>query len=574
MLKKFLNKIKCLHKNKKEPEFIGPSKEDCFKLIKTEPSEWNKLKSEHTGWIPNLDELNFENIDLFDVDLKNCSLIKADFSKTINLREKNLGGSDLNGAKLPEKFEFTGLKTVTELSVGSSTIFITIIFLCFYCWLTVFSTNDLYLLTNSSKSTLPIINVPLDITGFYIAAPLLLLAFYLYFQFNLRKLWREFSELPAYFPDGKAINQKSYSWLTNDLVINYMRLLKNEDNIFLKLQNKLIIFLVWGIVPITILAIWIKYLISHNLILSSIHSLLLSFCLILGIIFFQNSRLTLQEYTDKSCKICDFKYILSFTLLASFLILIAYINSGEHLYRDRYGYNFYIGYHYKFDPGTEITKKPDDWTDIEKRFDSLPQILAGSRYDPRLDKNINNMLWKIKGIDLSNKNLVGINAINSFLVNANLSNTNLSCSILVGSYFQHANLEKAHFDAAQLWGANFKKAYLDETSLKNAVLRETNFQSSILSNTNFRNADLTDADLQNADLSYADLSAANLSGVNFKDSCLFFTNLSNTILEDTEGLTYEQLLDATIDENTILPVHLLKYRKKLLEISKENAEMH
>lgn len=588
MFKKFLSKFTSTTENHQKPNFEPPSKEDCLKLIKADALEWNKLKQENTEWMPDLDEVNFENANLYDVDLKNCSLKRADLSQIINLQEKSLGGSNLDGAKLPPNFKFGGLDTVKELSMGSSTIFIMIMILCFYCWLTICSTNDLYLLKNSGNSILPIINVPLDIIGFYISAPLLLLAFYVYFQLNLKKLWHEFSELPVYFPDGKSIDQKSYSWLINDLVINYMRLLRNENNVFLSLQNKMVIFLVWGLVPITILAIWGKYLITHDLVLTSFHSILLSFCIMLGVIFFNNARQTLRIYPKQSKNLCTKKCIVGFALFVPFLIFIAFINSSTNLYRDKYGTEFYFGYHYKFDNGTEIAKRPEKWTEIEQKINLLERAPAGSRYDPRADKALDDILEPIKSVDLANKNLVGIAVSNSFLVNSDLSNSNLNDSSLPGGYFQRANLENARFENANLWGANFKNAYLAGANLRKSVLREANLENTELSAADLRGADLTQADLQNANLygtdltdaylSGADLRDANFSGANLQktdlsgaiiENTIFFgTDLRNNDLSSVEGLTYSQINSAIIDEKTKLPDSLSRYKDQLIQSSK------
>lgn len=604
-------------------EFIAPSKDDCLKLIKTAPSEWNKLKSENPDWIPNLDGVDFENINLSGIDLRNCSLKNTDFSKTINLQEKNIGGSDLDEARLPERFEFTGLSTVKEISTGASTIFIMTIVLCFYCWITVVSTNDLSLLTNSGQSILPFINISLPIIGFYLAAPLILLAFYIYFHLNLKKLWYELSELPAYFPDGKSIEQKTYPWLINDFVSNYMCLLRKEKSIFLKLQNKLIVILAWGIVPLTVFIIWGKYLINHEMKLSFVHSVVLSLCLAFGIIFFQNARTTVKCNSDTNKKLCNFKCLFGISLIILFSIFFISVNND-------FGFNVY-----SLDNNAEIIKKPVDWKTMKEDIDKL------KLNDEKFSEKLNDILGPIKisifkkrnfkniraeraflvnadltDADLQNADLDNADIQNATLSNANLTNANLAGADLKNTCFYAANLKNANLDNASLQYArffyeklqnptykvgvenlsigsqintNFESISMQNADLEHAFLKSAQLQDAKLNYSNLQYADLSSADLTYAWLKSVDFQYANLSDAILRDAyldgaqfqhailadadldgaSLYKTNLKDTDLTKTYGLTYDRLRFAIINENTKLPKELLKDRKKLLKIQKK-----
>lgn len=573
------------NKDTKKTEFIAPSKEDCLKLIKTAPLEWNKLKSEHFDWVPNLDNSGFENADLFEVDLRNCSLVKVNLSQTINLHEKSLGGSNLDSAKLPESFEFVGLNTVKELSLSSSTIFIAIVLFCFYCYLTIFSTNNISLLTNSGNSTLPILGFSLDIIGFYIAAPLILLAFYIYFQLNLKKLWFEFSQLPSFFPDGKSLDQKSYSWLINDLIISYVSQLENNNGFLLWLQNLLIKLLIWWLVPITIFGIWRSYLINHDVILSFYHSLILSICIMFGLMFRKNAIITLQGKTDKRSVKDDVILFASIIILTIIFTAAAYFRLSDFFYINKPSNESHIGL--KFEDMAEIVKKPENWDEIERKLDLMPPMDAFEKADIETQRYIDRILGSIKIVNLRNKNLFGMEASNAFFVNADLSGANLENSQLVNSYFQHTKLEDTKFKNAGLSGVSFEGAYILGTNFEKAFLRAADFKNTdvcgdfknaIADHTNFSHSKLTYSDFTDAQLDESDFSNANLELTVFKNASLMYANFKGAEFFDTDfsqanldyaiGLTYEQMRDAIIDEDTVLPSYLLGYRKKLLKNSK------
>jgi hypothetical protein len=77
-----------------------------------------------------------------------------------------------------------------------------------YTCLTIATTTDPLLLTNSISSPLPIIRTEIPIAGFFWVAPLILLSFYLYFHIYLQRLWETLADLPAVFPDGSRLDKR------------------------------------------------------------------------------------------------------------------------------------------------------------------------------------------------------------------------------------------------------------------------------------------------------------------------------------------------------------------------------
>jgi len=65
------------------------------------------------------------------------------------------------------------------------------------------------------------------------------------------------------------------------------------------------------------------------------------------------------------------------------------------------------------------------------------------------------------------------------------------------------------------------------------------------------------ANLSRADFRFVDFTGANLTDTNFKG-----TKLQGAILTDVQGLTWDQLDQAIIDETTILPDYLMAQRPK------------
>jgi uncharacterized protein YjbI with pentapeptide repeats len=71
-----------------------------------------------------------------------------------------------------------------------------------------------------------------------------------------------------------------------------------------------------------------------------------------------------------------------------------------------------------------------------------------------------------------------------------------------------------------------------------------------------RRTDLSHASLRGANLAGADLTHALLRGADLKDAILRGTILRGADLSDVRNLTQEQLSEALVDEETVLPPYL------------------
>ena len=104
----------------------------------------------------------------------------------------------------------------------------------------------------------------------------------------------------------------------------------------------------------------------------------------------------------------------------------------------------------------------------------------------------------LRGANLKEEDLRGVNLRGVDLREVNLSGANLSGTDLRWTDLSGANLS----------GANLREADLTGTDLSGVNLRLANLRWANLSKANLRNADLSGADLRNADLRNTDLSRA------------------------------------------------------------------
>lgn len=463
----------------------------------------------------NLRSANLQRADLTGANLQGANLPRSDLRETIlqdadlnsvkGLQGGQLAGADVSGAKLPEdisKFE-AGLKVVEDASRNARKLFFAMLSACAYALLTIATTTDVLLMTNSRSSPLPIIRTEIPIVWFYIATPLILLCLYFYFHLYMQRLWEGLAELPAIFPDGRPLDKKAYPWLMIGLVRAHVFNLREERPPLSHLQEWISIFLAWIFMPATIICFWLRYLPRQDWFGTGFHIALLVVAVWAGVLFYRLAVGTLgMDENELSLWKKPLKKITTYRRgvlavgigMMGVLLSLGTINgvrSREFRFNDvriwvpyvfeQFGFSPFVNFREK-----EVSTKPSNW----------------------LGK-----LEDIKGAPLRGKSLRYINAYRAFLVNADLQ------------------------------GANLQNADLREAKLQGAFLGKANLQKADLSYANLQKADLSGAKLQGADLSGAKLQGANLSGADLRG----VKNLTVERLSKAKTL-YEAKLDPDLWE--------------------------
>lgn len=122
---------------------------------------------------------------------------------------------------------------------------------------------------------------------------------------------------------------------------------------------------------------------------------------------------------------------------------------------------------------------------------------------------------------------------------------------LAGAVIPFADLSHTN-----LSGAHLEKVNLTDANLTHAVLAHAKLAKAILSKVDLSGADLSHCDLRGADLTEANLSGANLKSANLALAHLEDADLRGADLADAQGVTWDQLLGARVDETLTLPNYL------------------
>jgi uncharacterized protein YjbI with pentapeptide repeats len=517
----------------------------------------------------NLTQANLQDTNLLDCNLREANLQDADLTQAKNLSVKQLVGSTISGAKLPEAIAniIDRLDRVAESSRNARRLFQLMLCGCLYAWLTIATTHDVSLITNSASLTLPIIGAVIPITWFYLVAPLLLFGCYVYFHLHLQRLWEELAFQPAIFPDGKRLDEKAYPWSLNGLVYLYFKRLRNDRPHLSGLQSCISGFLAWGAVPLTLSLFWFRYLTRHDWVWTTFHVILLLASTWAAINFYFLTDATFQGEKNFSWKTALFHVkngqtclaIVGIVLFLVPLYSLGTINCGrsEHLYS-------LLSWKVANIEEMDVSSKPPNWTGKSEDEISL-----------------------VKGAPLKGRNLQRARASRAFLVNADLRDADLEradleWANLERANFRGANLQGASLRGANLKGASFKKANLmkanfEGANLQGADLQATDLQEAVFQRANLQGVNLWKADLQRANLVWANLQeaslvwaklqgvnlkGAHLTGANLKEANLKGAILDGADLRNAISLTKKQIESAHIDDKTKLPDYLQEHFRK------------
>jgi uncharacterized protein YjbI with pentapeptide repeats len=481
--------------------------------------------------------------DLAGRDLKGWDLTKIE-----GLLPDHLAGTILTGARLPPEIaKFEGVGQVKAISAEARKVFIGLLAACVYCWLVIGTTTDLALILNTATTPLPIINTPIPIAGFYVVGAALLAAVYCYLHFYLLRLWRTLATLPAVFPDGVALDDKTDPWLLTNLVRTEFPHLRATAPPLARLENLLTIVLAWWIVPVTLVALWARYLPRHDIVWLVGLAILIAATTLFGRHSFRLAKATLRREPDRGSHADGERGVLGRAVhelgrlrpdkLTVWLTLALAVVS--------------------FSAFVDSPRSPDYWT-IPRALDLVGIRTYANLREAEVAERPEN--WdgdwsKVTRVDLSNRNLVFADATRAFLASADLRGANLTGAILERADLRGAVLyDEDSGRIARLGRANLREAQLQDADLREAQLQGANLnfaqlQGANLSEAQLQGANLSDAQLQDAKLWRTDLRGARLVAV-LQGALLYGAQLQGAFLQGAQlqdaNLRQAQLQDADL----------------------------
>jgi uncharacterized protein YjbI with pentapeptide repeats len=210
-----------------------------------------------------LSEARLVNTKLADAQFEGARLAHADLTGATGLVGGQFARADLTGATLPPGIRFSAFETANEVAEGTGKLFLTALLVCAYSWLTINSTLDAKLLTDTAVSKLPILNAEIPIVNFYVLVPLAMVGVAIVAMLQAQRLWAAVAAAPAVLPDGTAMTDRASTWLIGAWVAE--RLARPAARTALgRWQARVTLLIGWWLAPLTVVWFWERYLHRHD----------------------------------------------------------------------------------------------------------------------------------------------------------------------------------------------------------------------------------------------------------------------------------------------------------------------
>jgi len=481
---------------------------------------------------------NFRDSCLVGANLEAANLEGASLETSMGLVPHQLAGANLHDATLPPHIlQFEALAEFKRASRTVHGFFVAMMSLSAVSWLIIWMTKDFQLLTNSA--ILPFLHSPtaaaaLPTVQFYLIAPFALFIVYLVFHFHLQHLWDTVLELPAVFPDGRALGENEPRIVVG-LLRTHFRWMNQDAPSTRVIEKAISIFVAYWIVPATLLFYWLRYLT-----LQEMHGSILQEFLVVGAAgaaLYSTTKVgrpaanwMLQESIVERAfgKLRDVSPVkTALVLLGALTFVSAGTMVGVPHGKER-APQFWAGSIRRWAPAVLWSFGIDPYADLtEAVISTKPANWNGS----------DEQVAAVKGARLNDSNFRYAQGYRVFLANAHLLHAKFQGAFLSQADLRSADLGQgdlryAILDQAQMNHANLDRAVLDGANLSRSDLRAAN-----LSYASLAGATLVDARADGATLYGAKLPAATMIRANFEKADLRESHLDGANLEhgDMQG---------------------------------------
>jgi uncharacterized protein YjbI with pentapeptide repeats len=561
---------------------------------------------------------NLEESCLVGANLEGANLEGARMESAMGLVPRQLAGATLRDAVLPATIrQFSALEEFERVSRVAKNYFSVAFAVSAVSWLMIWKTKDVQLLTNSAiipflHSAAAATALPTD--AIYLIAPAVLFLLYLVLQYHLQRLWDAVLELPAVFPDGRTLGDKSPRIITG-LLRAHFRWMNQDAPSTRVIERVMAVLLAYWVVPATLALYWARYLTVQQFHDSFLHVLVTT--LAIGVAVHATTKVGRQQERwilhgkGAGRIVARIRRINPISVAACAFVALTVLSAGtiKGVPHDRSRAPQYSASSIRrwaptafwsvgFNPFADLTEasisqRPAGWTGADDQVASVTGAYLNNRHIRYAQAYgvflANSHLWQadfqgsfLSEADLRNADLGqaslrlatldrasmshanldravldGANLTRVDLHDANLSYSSAVGSVLVDARLDGASLYSARLDSASMIRASLEKAdvrnaYLGNADLSHADLQQAYFWSAQLPGAHLDNARLGSAIFIEANLSHTDLRGAQMAGTVLNGADLTGTNLDGTDLRGSLGLTASQVCSAASRRGALL----------------------
>ncbi|MEM1275102.1 MAG: pentapeptide repeat-containing protein [Pseudomonadota bacterium] len=426
------------------------------------------------------------------------------------------------------------LEHIQQLSQSARTAWFGLLALLVFVGVTLMGHKDADFFAYGAATQLPLVNVEVDPTAFFIGASILTAALYIHLHLHLFNLWHEIGSMEPTILDGaegkpERLSARIYPTLMTSAALLYRNRVRKDGSCH-------VLPLGWAVELITWLLVWAFGLVILGLLwlrFAPVHNVWIS--ILIGACFWAALMTGISGWTIFSARLSARKIpppgMTRWAGIASSALCVLVLSYG-----------------YAGGPGSpifaranlaeaKITSAPKDWLGYEE-WKKEHEYTFRKRIGAALDKPLppekqreleqeRPLRWAarlddIDLIDLQGADLIGANLTGAFLAGAKLKEAQLKTADLSFARLEGAVLRGARMEGADLSGVLMERADLSFARMEGAVLREARMEG----------ADFSEARMEGANLSFARLEGVILSAAWMEGADFSWARMEGAVLRD------------------------------------------
>lgn len=156
------------------------------------------------------------------------------------------------------------IKRIDDLSRSARTSWIGLLGFLAFVGVTLLGVQDADFFIPSRQTKLPLVGVAIPTASFFIFAPILGAALYIYLHIHLTKLWQALGAA-RHAHGGAAVQAKVFPWLVNDLALTFPGPNAALRGPLTWISSAVTVLLVWIAAPAVLLGFWWRSFPAHEL---------------------------------------------------------------------------------------------------------------------------------------------------------------------------------------------------------------------------------------------------------------------------------------------------------------------
>ena len=449
------------------------------------------------------------------------------------------------------------LEQVAKIAQNARTSWFGLLALLVFVGVTLMGHQDSDFFAFGAETELPLVNIAVPPVSFFVVAPALTAALYVYLHIYLQGLWIALAKCPARIDRG-PLEESVYPTMLCTAALVVRRWVRHETGEPVEGARHatvaISLLMVWLLGPIVLGVLWWRSMPYH----SEWVTLWIGAWLWVALIAGGEGLLQLIQ-AMRSARPRPSSGFRSPSAIAKGLVhlVLAVAFAGSSWVATESGYA--RGLISARMEGAELSRKPRDWLhyeiwleDWEQKFRVREGLPAGGPIDEWPEETLKQFRrettqrWAtvtgaLDAPDLGQKDLRRANLEASFVSGADLSSARLK-----GANLREARLEGANLSDAQLEGAKLREARLEGANLTGAFAEHADFSRAVLREADFSNAELKEADFQAARMQRAVLHVAKMEGADLTSARLERAKLYSANLKGA-NLHRAQLMGADLN---------------------------